>query len=298
MSVGQNKVEYKLSSGGSGRGMSFYTSYMACPRKVVLDQLHEPAQVIRNDGAGVGTLYHAYLDLFHGDEVKLDKFNDVEFTGIDVEIEAQLEAWRLFSWYKNRFRPDVFGDVIYNERKFPETDKQAILMAETVGADKLSDSKASKDVPLFTGQFDLTTQVRAKHIDEWKRKKFISDFRGVEEGFYIVDHKSDRSFRKTIFDEYMYRLQFDAYKMIFEALFPNVYLAGLIASVIIKNKEPKYLFVNNEGGSSETGRKAVREFFNSVHYQMVHRPEQANPNNCFAWFKMCHHLKSGRCARF
>lgn len=293
------KIQYELTSGGSGRGMSFYQSYAQCPRRVNLDRKYRSEMPETISGStGIGTIFHALQDIYHSKKYNGKdndwSIGDVEFTGLPIETSALAEGWRIFSHYRDRYKPDAFGTVMFSERRFPSDNREAFLMAAAAFGETEFAIDSTFSNPAITAQFDLTTLATDETLEYWEQEFGV---RGQKPGWYIVDWKTDSNERATLVDEYRYRLQFAWYQMAFNALFPATKLRGIIAAVLVKKKMPVFrpIFLPAVTAAETT---AVKSFLLRQLEQAQRDPNEARPTNCFSWFRMCPHLELGRCERY
>lgn len=289
-------IIYPLTSGGSGRGMSFYLSYMGCPRRTALD-LQYPSEQRVAGATGVGTFFHAFQDIWHNQKVGDPHLSlgDVEFTGLEYDDRALVEGYRLHSWYRDRFPRDAFGTVMFSERRFPGNDEQAQALVKAVMGNLPIGQGSTEEEPKFTTQFDLTTVASEETVRQWADWGWTYE---AKPGWYLVDWKSAAAARRTMAEEMEMRLQFMAYQMVFEALFPGTQLQGFWAAVLTKTKDPTFMPVLLQPVTDEQ-RKVVWYFFESVNAQLTgDRPDEARATECFSWFRACHHLREGRCGMY
>lgn len=115
-------IKAVLRGKGSTKGSTWLRSvFEDCPRKRHLDAgrlkvLQDNGQIVNFvEGArGIGILFHAYMELYHGRRLVFDPA-DVAFTGEDclVQIDpvARAEADALARWWMASNSADMFGDV-------------------------------------------------------------------------------------------------------------------------------------------------------------------------------------------
>ncbi len=294
-------VKYELIPGGSGRGMSYYESYVECPKRTALRARKRldrsaPKELVAG-ASGVGTIFHAYQDVYHQDPVDVHRgMFDVEFTGQPVEEEVIEKGFFLHQRYRDRFRQDFWGRVIHTERRFPESelDVERIVNAVMPGTVFAKPENIDVDAPPFTVQYDLTTLAGPQHVAAWKDEWDIV----AEPGYYIIDWKSVNALRKHLTLEMLWKLQFVGYQVAFQAMFPNISLKGLIAVCVTRTKDPKIRpilipFPN------QRRQRALTDLFQTVERTITDSEMriEARPGggHCFSWGAPCEFLTSGEC---
>lgn len=285
-------------SGGSGRGISFYSAYDECGYRALLDRDHREARGPEKvtGKAGSGTIFHALQDRYH--QVPNGEFRpglmDLKFSGRPVDPQSLVLGWHQHDWYRDRYKPDYWGTVLHAERRFPQTDEQAQLMSDVVF--KMADNPptSTMDKCRFSMQLDLTTMATPKTVARWWEDMGVR----AEPGMYGLDWKTTDSAQSNLRDQYYYRMQGVAYTMAWNALFPRLPLKGFWYVVITRTQQPKMEAILIPPPPPDR-QCVVWAFFKNVWRKLnSDNPFEANPNACFAWFRMCSHLAQGRCAQY
>lgn len=285
-------------SGGSGRGISYYTQGLQCARKVVLDNKAKAeraareaeGQSLREYGKGgsaasrIGTLYHALCEQWHGKGITFEKAipcNDL----YDLEFH---EAERLFKYYKKQWHndPTYFGTAEAVELKFPRNEADEKLLAEAFQFEE----------PL-TALLDMVIR-----IDNIGRARLFKEHGLVlpGAGLYVWDHKSSKAKKNTL--EWDMSMQFTGYPLMYATCMDEEPL-GMIAASMVRHKK----LVQTEKTKSftlhlvpwETAVKNHAAF--STMLNLSHGLIEANfPNatSCFNWGRACYHYENGTCERF
>lgn len=194
--------------GGSGWGISYWTSWLKCPRKFYLNQLHNS----NTEGTAVGTLFHKLLEIYY--QRQHDDFV-LEYAEGD-EDKAWKEALRLFAAYRDLYPPTELGKVLGAEvpleAKNPEEDYGG--------------------VPKLTGKVDMLIELDEDAVEQ------LMDTRPhlgwMEPGFYLVDHKTSKSRSSTLREEVTHSFQFTLYQLLYEEAYGER-PAGLIANYVFKH---------------------------------------------------------------
>ena len=281
-------------SGGSGRGISYYSAGMKCARKVVLDNEAKDGRLTReaegqapreygkggSEATRVGTIYHALCEQWHGKGITFPKAlpsNDL----YDTEYH---EAERLFKFYKKSCRndPGYWGHVEAVEMALPRGEEDIAALAEYFQ---------------FKGKLTALMDMVVR-IDSEAHARIKLDH-GVTlpgTGLYILDHKSSKQKANT--GQWDMSMQFVAYQLMYFACTGEA-PRGMIAANIVRHKKL-------EAGKSfnvhcvpweeaERGRLALTTMLN-VSSGLIEM-SMPNPTACFDWFRKCYHYEQGNCER-
>lgn len=291
-------IKYKLRTDATATGSSYYEALLFCPRRHRLDQERKAIQGVRpfiNGAFGIGTLFHAFLELYFGKHVKgierkdfvhtLADLHEIKFeAGVDVDPEALEEAKRISSEYIVNFPSNHYGEVLFVEKDFDAKDKEVI--------------EAAVGISPWTGQVDMgirTTKASTKFL----QSKFGLDVKPKTK--YLVDWKSERAEMSTLREKFTYRNQFKAYLAAANAVeekYGREPYAGLIADVVIKTKHVKFVRVLCEA-PSEQELAALHERWRAVQVMQLCLPDWANASEmtCFPMWGTCSHFLESRCDR-
>jgi hypothetical protein len=272
-------MKYTL-HGGSGAGISYYTKLLTCPKMASLDKQQATELMTLQGNLGIGTLFHAAMDLYFTGNVDVD-LGDIEFEsrgGLPVHVDelAIVEASRLFGWFKDRYAPDCFGEVAASELEVSSLDAAIV--------------EGSSDIK-FSAGIDLIT-----HVDDEARARIAEQF-GIklnESGYYVIDHKTERALTMGLTDRFLYSHQMAAYQIVAkEHLGYDV--KGALVNLIVKTKEPKHILIPIEYPSA-IERKSLAAFWRAVE-RRLETPDEVNTNACF-FPNVCRHFVTQACMRY
>lgn len=272
-------IDYTI-RGGSGTGLSYYSKLLKCPNQAYLDRQEAQEAGAISGNRGVGTLYHAFMDLYFGGNYELQP-SEVHFLRKDGQPQAidevcRVEAERVFGWYKDSFGALSFGEVISTEQVVKD------LTADVVeGSDKTP----------FTVGLDLLVEVddAARHL--------IKEQRGVDlsqNGVYVVDFKTEKALTMGLTDRFIHSIQMSAYQIVAKEVL-GYDVKGALVDVVIKTKTPRNIVVPVEYPSS-LERKVLRSYWEAVE-RRLETPREVNLEACF-FPSICHHFITGACMRY
>ncbi|MGH7869049.1 MAG: hypothetical protein ACREP9_15780, partial [Candidatus Dormibacteraceae bacterium] len=148
-------------SGDSGRGTSYWLSFLGCAQRYVFDK--ETGE--SGEAARVGALFHKLLELYY--QGQLENVT-LEYSQGPLDPDWT-EALRLFAFYRTIYPPDEWG-VVACETPLRSTDESLF------GVDE------------FTGRADMIIDVRPEHVQRvWDTRQL-----GLEPGLYLVDTKTKK----------------------------------------------------------------------------------------------------------
>ncbi len=255
--------------GGSGRGVSYWTSFLGCHEEYKLNQEGEGS----SEAARVGTLFHKLCELYYN--------GTMEGAALQYAPGPQdadwLEAQRLFGAYRSIYPRDEFAGVVANELPLLATD------LSKYGVDQL------------TGRADMVVDVAEENCARINQTRKLD----LTPGRYLVDFKTKGQKKESLELEYQGSLQFHSYMMMLEDM--GMPVKGCFASVIIRHKKlerEKSFWSIYVPAPSEQDRIRVK---NTLAKCMKMRDtfgieSNKNPDVCFT-YKACPHLLSGRCDR-
>lgn len=274
-------------TGGSGRGVSYWSVPAMCGRKRRLMTDHPAVDTIGDHTAlDTGIYYHALKEFWlkgkipDGMAIDADPVQDMEWG----------EALRLFNWHREYFDRDYWGAIVAVELKMPINEEHAQKVIEWIGHDE------------STGACDLVVKMSQADVDR------VQLDRGIElngPGIYIVDHKTS-STRKSEADakaNYTQSMQCLKYMRMLQLAF-NEPIKGMIFDVLVKHKTLR------REGESRAG-SSVQTFLAIPHLQDaaivkaaiaygMHQREHnlANPFACYDHGRECVFLSRGLCGRY
>lgn len=274
-------------TGGSGRGMSYWTVPALCGRKRRLMTEHPAVETITDSTAlDTGIYYHFLKECFYNGKV-------ADNTAISMEPIQDLEwgeAVRLFDFHRSNFPVDYFGSIVAVELKMPVTPNHA----ETI-RDWLGDIEA-------TGAIDLVVNMSAADV------RRVEEDRGIElngPGIYIVDHKTAGARKDDMGGKanYTSSMQCLTYMHMLSLAF-NEPIQGMIFDVLLKHKVLRREPEGRNGSSIQTFfARPQAEDPHIVKAALVHADRQlrenlANPFACYDRGRECVFLSRGLCGRF
>ena len=269
----------EVSSGGSGRGVSYYLNAAACPRKARLDaELVEagPRPLYPDSAATIGTLFHKLCEVYYG-----QKTRDIVLELDDLRLRGDIaEAYRLFAGYTKVFACDEW-EVISTEELVPRDEVDADAIRVSFGVE-------------LTARLDLVVRVREEDIPRLIRTR--PGLEGIEPGVYLVDHKTQGARGSQDAMKYGMSAQFVAYQMMWNLLHPEEPCSGMIANIVVKHKKLDAnsfysLLVPSPTIEQRVGLTCWLQWADGQS-----KTDVANWGNCFNW-EPCSHFTNGRCAR-
>lgn len=279
-------IPYTLSPGGSGFGLSHYEALLDCPRKAQLNMRAAENRLTAApavEATAVGTLVHAFLDLYDTRRLGFEELSTVAFGPADHAVLSDptwlAEARRIFSWWRSTYQPEHFGTVLGCE-----------LFLEAS-----AELKASLGVPpskRITGRLDQVVRMSEDDCARLREERNLD----VVPGVYIVDHKCLG--QRSGFDRYVLGNQSYLYPLMWNETASEADVCqGVIYNFIIKTKTPASVaFLVQAPGAMET--EILRNFFDQALFIEAHRAGKADPTKCFNYFRTCHWFTNGACARY
>ena len=271
-------LQSELETGGSGAGISYYSTIAECSRKAALAKDAERYYNATTTGRDVGTIGHKLLEYYHGKREK-----EIAILTSDIALqEASDEAGRLFNAYTQAHTVDFFGEVLQTERFFP-TEAEVVAVEAAVG------------IKPFTGRIDLVAVVRLADVERLQKVPGLEEL--TAPGIYLVDHKFKGKRDSNALLIYNNSPQFTAYMACYNAIADDAgapHCQGMIANVIVGNKTPvfeKYL-VKPPAASQIV---ALRTWL--AWCKQRENDNQPNWISCFNYHRPCEHMLSGRCTK-
>lgn len=270
-------VTIPIKLGGSGRGISYYSTAARCPRRAKLDATLTGASA--GHDAAVGTIGHGGLELFYKGELDWETATSTDTTWMVDEpfMDAMPEAIRLMRAYLRRFpERDFWGEVVGAEVSLPEEAKASFV-------------KAFFMVDL-TARLDLVVRVKEEHLTR------ILDRTGLQltPGIYIIDHKFKTRRDNNLIETYTLSAQFTAYPPLWDLHHPAEPCQGMIANVIVGNKEPAFQQALVQP-PDETRLTGLRNWL--IAAEALAGTDFPNWTSCKDFNRVCGHYSSGLCNR-
>lgn len=274
-------------TGGSGRGMSYWTVPAMCGRKRVLMSEHPKVDTIGDSTAlDTGIYYHFLKESFYKGHVSHDTAISME----PIQDAEWGEAIRLFDFSRTHFPADYFGQIVAVELRMPINDNHRIKIEEWLG-----------DVEA-TGAIDLITNMSAADV------KRVEEDRGIElngPGIYIVDHKTAGARKDEMGGRanYTTSMQCLTYMHMLSLAF-NEPIQGMIFDVLLKHKTLRRYDEGRNGSSVQTFfARPQPEDPEIVKAALIHADKQlkenmANPFACYDRGRECVFLSRGLCGRY
>lgn len=274
-------------TGGSGRGVSYWSVPAMCGRKRRLMSERPEVDTIGDHTAlDTGIYYHALKEFWlkgkvpDGVAIDADPIQDLEWG----------EALRLFNWHRENFDRDYWGAIVAVELKMPINEAHARAVIDWIGHDE------------STGACDLVVKMSADDVER------IQLDRGIElngPGIYIVDHKTS-STRKSDADakaNYTNSMQCLKYMHMLGLAF-NEPIRGMVFDVLVKHKSLRRVPDGRNGSSVQTFMAIPKPEDSAIvkaaiAYGMHQREHNlANPFACYDHGRECVFLSKGMCGRF
>lgn len=270
----------QIHTGGSGRGISHWMSWLDCARKTHLKGKYRGD--LGTVATNTGTAYHGYQQCYHEQQIRgldtnLVRFRQSNSRPWDPGETALAAGERLFRGYRVKYPPDMFGKVLYTE-KFLEA-KEAPWLPEKMR---------------ITARLDMVVEATTKSV----AKMFELTGLLLKPGVYVVDFKTLGSARWI--NQYALEPQLGFYQLIWNLDKRRKSAKnGLIVAVAIKDKAESnpYRFIIIPPTTKDTERmiyNALRQARDASHALV---PE-TNVRHCFAYGEECFFHATGRCKRY
>lgn len=274
-------------TGGSGRGVSYWSVPAMCGRKRRLMSEHPDVDPIFDRTAlDLGTYYHFLKEMWLKGEMPegvcldADPVQDIEWG----------EALRLFNWHRQYFHREYWGAIVAVELKMPVNEDHAKAIEDYFGHGEV------------TGACDLVTRMSQADVERIELEREVK-LNGP--GIYIVDHKTSGA-RKSEMDgrsTYTASMQCLTYMHMLNLAF-NEPVKGMIFDVLVKHKTLRRFDEGRNGSSVQTFVAIPREEDGSVvKAAMAYARHQrdanfANPFACYDYGRECVYLSRGLCGRY
>lgn len=272
------EVLSKLEGTGTENGISQYEK--PCARQYFLDKLYPDNGEDKFD-ANVGTAFHKLMELYYtGQLVNVALPLD---DAADYRVDPIQEALRIFGAYTTFF-PANEWNVVEMERYFPANQAEQKLIMEVLG------------VPL-TGRIDGVVELDETQATQFEERTGLE----LSPGLYLVDHKTKKKHDQNHAWKFQLSLQFSAYQIVAEALYPDKQMKGLIVNAPVRNKDLLKLTATGKPHNflrqlveppSEMRRVAVRQQLKWKHEYL--QSNQCNLDACVRWAP-CRHYLTGNC---
>lgn len=217
----------KVSTGGSGRGVSYYKSVLRCPRKKWLDDLVTESGKAIPSGTYItqmGTAGHGLLAKYYKDRSDFPTENLMYKTEggrvYSLPPLAKQTAERLYRHYRLAFPPTEFS-VLGVERRYEVAGGSAAWLPDDIN---------------LTGQIDLEVHYNKKQAQRASKLRNVD----IAPGNYIVDHKFHWQPSPGLVNKHTTAIKERAYCLIWQLENPRKKLAGLIYNMLIGGGTPQY----------------------------------------------------------
>jgi len=265
--------------GGSGRGISYYSTAARCPRRAKLDGQNKGSS--SGYDAKVGTIDHGILELFYDGKLDPAILRDPNlFLQVPEDfVDAKDEALRLAQAYFRKYPElDFWGTPIGVEIQLPtEGMKQAVNEFFLVD---------------LTARLDLATRVNEAQLERIAER---TGLRLPGPGVYIVDHKFRTRRDSYIGETYLLSAAFTAYPAMWNLHYPDDQCVGMIANVTVANKE----VVFQQALVSPPDENALRGLQNwLIGANELAGTDFPNWTSCRDFNRTCGHFTSGACSRY
>lgn len=275
-----------IQKGGSGHksGIHYYQRLTQCPRQARLGEeanLVSERAISPNPNFQIGTLFHAYLELYYGGHpANAVQFTTDDGTEITPDSKCLTEAQRLFRAYRTIFKRTELGQPLCLEEVFPRNDAEKEKILEVLG------------VPQLTIKPDMVTKITRPGMVQ---ELINPPDGGLSAGYYLVDYKTaGRRSDKRILERQV-ELQFSVYQAVWNAIFPEKTLSGCLVRVAYKLKVPIFETIYVEPIGS-VGLEVVRNFFAGALHMLEVMPDWANGSACKGAWGVCGFLE--KCGRY
>ena len=322
-------AEILKASSSSGVGVSYWTNFLNCARKVQLSQefpsLNQINKQDKLNMSHVGIFFHKLRELWRLGKIGLmeaEAFTDlinheplfIEF-GDAFEPAEWKEACRLFRAYVNGC--GVEGEKGYHpgfslqewttlscEEPFEfgcrecaqRTGKCEERIQRPLGlylCPKAFSCAQTFGVPCISGRFDEVCEIFENQREHLITSRAISIF---EPGVYLVDAKTSGQRWGNIDVQYDHSLQFALYQMAWDLKYPDRPCKGMIADGVWAYKTaPRFesFLITN----TEHKRALVKSYLGKCWQAFLANGFGTNPARCFDYGGTCYWLESGRCDR-
>lgn len=270
------KIVIPSGSGGhSGYGISFWLSYLKCRRRTRLSDKYGGDS---SEPATIGTLFHKLLEEYYNGNLEN---RNVVIEHQDGENPEFTEALRIFQEYRARFPSSCFGRVEGAEMALEVSGQEALDLF---------------GVPRLTARCDLVVYVDELAVRTIKATRNLT----LEPGYYIVDAKTKKAKSKDFAIFFNNSLQFYAYQMMWNHLYPDKPIKGMIADIVVRHKKmTDDSFMCHLVGPPTPQQMDV--VFSTLSQCYAIRQSQGedfcNITQCFAFTGGCPHLLTGVCDR-
>lgn len=205
-----------VNSGGSGRGMSFWSGASRCARKVLLAERKyktyrdvESTLPMQKNHFLVGSLYHAMQEGWRKEDPPYCYSEDESYVNVNVQ-----EAARLFRGYMANWPRELWGKCIGAEVQLPADERCKREIFNHFGCE-------------VTGKVDMVTELQPKHLDAARQR-----LPEITPGRYIVDFKTADMPGSGI--AYQLGLQAMWYPLLWNLQHPETPVSGIIFDCIYK----------------------------------------------------------------
>ena len=207
-----------INTGGSGRGMSYYSAAARCGRRARLsEERREAFTAAGRDGLprdknafAIGSIYHLLHQQAREPRADLElDFSDA-YTNINV-----IEALRMYRGWMNVWGRDYWGRTLAVERKLPESGAEVReAIARTFGAQ-------------VNGTVDMVVELGDDDAVRAQRR-----LPGIQAGRYVLDWKTADSDADGV--AYALGLQAMWYPALWNWCYPDAPVSGIIFDVALK----------------------------------------------------------------
>ena len=267
-------VLYIENTGGSGRGIGFYSEAALCGRRANLNaELSDES----GEAASTGITFHKLAEMYH----RGDSIPGVVLPYANFSADAVQEGLRLFGAYRQRYARDFLGEVIDTEILLPEGGLEA---SPTLQEQVL----AAVGVWPFTARIDMAV----RRTTQGKIGDYV-----LEPGVYLVDHKTKKRKDPDAETTYRFSPQMLAYQLLWNALRPKEKCSGFIINVVVAHKKLdgdsfQQFFIPPPTEDEVAGFKHWLQ-----DAALKAQLNQANLARCSLGYGLCPHLLTGACTR-
>ena len=279
-------IEYTLRFGGSGNGITSLLPWFGCQKRAAYDERirvefsNREHIHLDKSGLNIGTLYHAFLELYFSQDKRYFDPTKVVFKAPNSELslddELRYEAERIFLHYQEKYPVESTGGVMEIEKVFPGNNDSLSEFLDKTFTYYSEEHKSALPIKL-TAQIDKITVLSSPN-------QF-----NLPSGVYSWDYKQHGRHESTLADQYLHSLQGKFYGIICQQIYKDKY-KGHIFDVCIRNKEPKFFPIFQEQPNEVDLIYLQKLLGTAMANRTSSHIKEGNPLRCFDWGKACQYL--------
>jgi hypothetical protein len=284
------EIYHELTAGGSGTGITWWLQALDCTHRMRLDnECRANKERTSSDtwATLVGSLVHAYREIWYNDLERQFNTNDVTFVadgcpenhfpwGQPIPYKMLAEAQDIFNAYR-LLQPRPLGDILAVEKYFPRDEDDALKMQAAIGLTPI------------TCKIDAFLTVTPQHARAiYERYNEV-----VTLGLWINDLKTAARHYPTHWEQFQASIQQRTYILIAHAL--GLHVQGSLIEVISKTRpiSHKLVVVPYPTPHEVAVLKRTVQSIN-LRAQAPELQDEPNVNRCW-WPSRCYHDEQGTC---